>query len=235
MFCDLFNKADARKLLRGKRIWFFGSSNMRAIYKDVIWLLEKGSLAPQDVFRTKNEEFYLKDARLSNGALHNGVNYKETREYKSDCYIFFHFLTRLYLDDFVKMIEETVDSEHPDILLINSTLWDLTRWGSTADCIQQFKMNLVKTLKCLRLKFPGTRIIWKSALPVSPTATGAIFVDEVRSVVPMLPWHIIEANSYAATSATFFNVDLLDVHHHLRLTGYLRVKDGIHWDSLAVR
>lgn len=235
MFCDLFNQDSAKSLLTGKKIWFCGSSNMRAIYKDLIWLMNKGNLAPQNIFRIKNEQSFLSDKRLSAGNIHNGTNYVETREYKNDSYLFFHFLTRLYLKNFVKIIEDTKDEDRPDVLIINSTLWDLTRWGSTSDSIQNYKINIVKTFRLLRTKFPTTRIIWKTALPVSPSATGTVFIDEVKSVVPMLPWHLLEANRYAAVSASFFGVDILDVHHYMRMSGYLRVKDGIHWNTVAVR
>lgn len=233
MFCDLFDQRDASNLIRGKRIWFLGSSNMRAIYKDLLWLMNRGTIAPQEAFRVKNEESFLNDRRVSNGTLHNGKDYVETRLYERDAYLFFHFLTRLYLDDFVKLVEST--KTPPDIVLINSTLWDLTRWGSSLECIKAFKTNVMRTFNLLRKSFPRARIVWKTSLPVSISATGSIFLDEVRCIVPMLPWHIVEANRYAATAATFFNIDTVDLHHHMYYQGHLRVKDGIHWKSDAVR
>lgn len=235
MFCDIFSEKEAKRLLSGKKIYFFGSSNMRCLYKDLLWLLKNGTLCSQDSFRAKNESSYLEDERISNGTLHNGVNYTETRVYEKGPYLFYHFLTRLLLDDFVKIIEKMSKKKHPDVIFINSTLWDLSRWGSITDCIQNFKMNLTKTFRLLKTTFPTTRIIWKTCLPVSPQASGAIFTDEVRSIVPMLPWHVLEANNYAAITAKFFEIDVLDFHNYLNMRGFLRVKDGIHWDTVAIR
>lgn len=185
--------------------------------------------------QVKNELHYLNDKRISNDTLHNGRDYRETREFKIEkTYIFFHFITRLYIKHFVALINNTKPENFPDILFINSCLWDLTRWGP--DGPKDFRTNILKTMKFLKAKLPPkTRVIWKTALPVSLNADGAIFVDEIKFIVPMLPWHILEANIYAGTCANFFNFDTLDFHHHMRLQGHLRVKDGIHWQPIALR
>lgn len=236
MFCDIFSKEDAKKLLSGKRIYFFGSSNMRSIYKDLIWLLNHGNLATHEALRTKNEHHYLGDRRISHGLSHNGTDYKETRVYEKGPYLYFHFLTRLYLKDFISIVKNVNKVQHPDVIFINSTLWDLSRWGKISESIKNFKINLMKTLMLLKENFPNARIIWKTALPVSVKANGAIFTDEVKSIVPVIPWHLLAANNYAASVCQFFNVDVLDLHHYLRTRGvHFRVKDGIHWNVEAVR
>lgn len=57
MFCDVFNKKQALKLLKGKHIWFIGSSNMRAIYKDLLWLITHGNIAPVQSFQVRKINF----------------------------------------------------------------------------------------------------------------------------------------------------------------------------------
>lgn len=57
MFCDVFNKKQALKLLKGKHIWFIGSSNMRAIYKDLLWLITHGNIAPVQSFQVREINF----------------------------------------------------------------------------------------------------------------------------------------------------------------------------------
>ena len=41
-----FNKNDMRKLFRDKKVIFLGDSIIRDIYKDSVWLYQKGSLVP---------------------------------------------------------------------------------------------------------------------------------------------------------------------------------------------
>lgn len=235
MFCDVFNKKQARKLLEGRKIWFIGSSNMRAVYKDFLWLLTHETLAADVSFKIKNEESFLNDKKLSNDFLHNGRNYKEMREFRNGkIHLYFHFITRLYLDHFIELINGINGENAPDVIFLNSCLWDLARWGP--DGPKAFRVNLLKTLKLLKSKLPArTRVVWKTSLPVSISASGAIFIDEIKNIVPMLPWHLLEANNYAATCAKFFNFDTIDVHHYLRLQGHFRVKDGVHWSPLTIR
>ena len=48
--CDIFTRASATDLLRGKSILFLGDSIMRNIYKDLIWMISpetRGDLIPR--------------------------------------------------------------------------------------------------------------------------------------------------------------------------------------------
>lgn len=81
MPCDVFHRSEACKLLAGKKIWIFGDSNARSIYKDLVWLLEEGTLCPDKLLQKKNEPSHANDVNISNGALHSGRNYQEVREY----------------------------------------------------------------------------------------------------------------------------------------------------------
>lgn len=51
MFSDVFSKKQALALVKGKKIWFIGSSNMRAIYKDLLWLITHGNITSQISFK----------------------------------------------------------------------------------------------------------------------------------------------------------------------------------------
>lgn len=81
---DIFDSVQAHKVLDGKTILIFGDSNIRAIYKDLLWLLEEGSLIPIEYLKIKNEPSFLSDIRTSTSRLMNSRNYRETREYKSN-------------------------------------------------------------------------------------------------------------------------------------------------------
>lgn len=187
------------------------------------------------LLQIKNEESYLNDRRLTNDKLHNGVNYIENREFRSkDVYLYYHFITRLYLDHFIKLINDVTEENCPDIIFLNSCLWDLARWGG--DGARNYRQNLLRTMMLLKSKLPPkVRVIWKTALPVSVQANGALFTSDIKHIVPVLPWFIQQANLFASKCASFFNFDTLDLHFYMRLQGHLRVKDGIHWHPIAVR
>lgn len=231
MACDLFSSARARKLLEGKFICFYGSSNMRALYKDLVWLLNNGSLTPLDKLKTKNEISYADDIRISNGHSHGGRNYEEVREYNKDPYVKFQFLTRLNLPSFVNAIKEL--PKNPDILIINSCVWDLTRWGS--DGVAQFKENIIETFIFLRSTLPCTRIIWLTNFPIHFNCKGGFLTEDIKFLRNMLPYHIVFANKYVSELANLFKIDVLDFHYHFRFLSNHHSEDGIHWDSVAIR
>ncbi|KAF5307078.1 hypothetical protein FQR65_LT07137 [Abscondita terminalis] len=110
MACDMFSMQEANTLLRGKYIHFFGDSNSRALYKDLLWLLEDGRIIPETRLKTKNEESHANDYRISNGACHNGHDYDERREYYGSAIIKFEFITRLFRSNFIDTIRKLIEN-----------------------------------------------------------------------------------------------------------------------------
>ncbi|KAF5278382.1 hypothetical protein FQA39_LY05871 [Lamprigera yunnana] len=231
MACDMFSIRDATELLRGRYIYFFGDSNVRGIYKDLLWLLEYGPLTPEVNFKKKNERSYAHDRLVSNSAAHNGCNYEEWREYHGCATIKFYFLTKVYNDRFVKLIK-TLRTE-PDIIFINSCLWDLTRWGK--DGVEQFKTNIYYALDFLKHSLPHTRIVWLLTQPPSFQSKGGFLTEEVEFMRSMLPWDIIFANKYAVNVADYLSIDVLDLHYYFRYFQNFHTFDGIHWLSIGMR
>ncbi|KAF5307077.1 hypothetical protein FQR65_LT07136 [Abscondita terminalis] len=231
MACDTFSRATANALLQDKFIYFFGDSNVRALYKDLIWLLEDGRLISSGALRSKNETTFAGDNRLTNGSSHNGLNYEEIRVYKKKCHVRFQFITRLFQKDFVDRIKSA--QETPDVVFINSCVWDLTRWG--ANSVYQFKMNLPETLISLQRHWSKARIIWLSTLPPSFKSSGGFLTKEIVFLRNMLPWHALFANKYAAEVADLLNIDVLDFHYNFRFLMNFHTKDGIHWQPTAMR
>lgn len=234
MSCDVFGRTEANKVFSQKTLWMFGDSNMRSNYKDLVWLLENGTLVPLNSLKKKNENSHANDQKLSRGTLHAGRNYEEVREYRGrqGQRVKFTFITRLFSDNFVKCFEEALAS--PDYVVINSCVWDLSRWGP--DGVVAFKKNLVSTLEYLTKKLPSTtRVIFYTTLPLDPKCTGGFLKKEVNFMRVMLPWHIIEANNYIATQAKAYKYDVLDLHYHLRFFIDQWEHDGIHWSPMAYR
>lgn len=179
MSCDVFYRSTATKVLEKKTLWMFGDSNMRGIYKDLCWLLEKGTLLPANSLKTKNEVSHANDYRISNGPLHPGRTYEEVREYtkQNNIKVRFTFITKLFSDNLVRVFENI--REVPDYIVLNSCIWDLSRWGP--DGVRGFKENLRLTLKLFAEKLPPTtRVIFSTTLPVSFECMGGFLSKEVE-------------------------------------------------------
>ena len=57
---DLFLNEDVRRVLRGKHVVLLGDSNVRGIYKDIVWLLNDNSFIPYECLGAKGEARQLK-------------------------------------------------------------------------------------------------------------------------------------------------------------------------------
>lgn len=66
------------------------------------------------------------------GELHNGTQYREVRQFCSGSghhLVRFYFLTRVYSEYLEGVLEELTCGPAPDLVIINSCLWDLSRFG----------------------------------------------------------------------------------------------------------
>lgn len=64
------------------------------------------------------------------GELHNGTQYREVRQFCSGSghhLVRFYFLTRVYSEYLEGVLEELTYGPAPDLVIINSCLWDLSR------------------------------------------------------------------------------------------------------------
>ncbi|XP_022915504.2 PC-esterase domain-containing protein 1A-like [Onthophagus taurus] len=231
MSVELFAKDDAINLFKSQRILMFGDSNMRALYKDLIWLTRYGTLIPNEKLRAKNEDSFSGDKRLSEGVLTASRNYVEIREYKREFHLHYEFITRIYTKKFEDFIESL--KVPPNFIIMNSCVWDLSRWGPNG--IQDYKANVDKTLHLLRNKFPKTCIVFTTTLPISLKARGGFLTENVQFLNAVLPFSIVEANNYVAKCCRKYDIDLIDLHYYMQYQIDSLVMDGIHWDPAAIR
>jgi len=52
---DLFLSEDVRRVLKGKHVVLLGNSNIRGLYKDIVWLINDNSFIPQECLGAKGE------------------------------------------------------------------------------------------------------------------------------------------------------------------------------------
>lgn len=181
---DLFSRTDAERLLRGKDILLIGDSNMRATYKDLICLLTEGTLLSTADLKKKGEDSFMGDRRNKN---FKGINasreYAEDRTFKSrpgsmGVRLEFNFTTKVYTHKLERTIRGLVDNP-PDVILVNSTLWDLSRWGPNGDV--EFKKNLIRLLDLLKKHMPpSTMIVWLTAL--HPSSQVSVCAHDLREI-----------------------------------------------------
>ncbi|XP_076029779.1 PC-esterase domain-containing protein 1A-like isoform X2 [Oratosquilla oratoria] len=240
---DIFLSHHAQDLLRGKLIIFFGDSNMRSFYKDLIYLITKNNVAPPPTFRRRaNAGRYVsfhgdKVIDLSKNST-NGRDYYEVREYKeNDIHIRFNFITRVYYERVIEELKkiETGEIPAPDIVVINSCLWDLTRWGALRE--SKYKEEMAELFSHLKRLLPeDTLIIWTTTLPVaSSKVKGGVFIKQIEFIKHSMRFVIMEANRLAQQMCIAFQVDLLDLHYHMRFQLHSRTNDGLHWETHAIR
>lgn len=62
------------------------------------------------------------------GPMTNGTEYREVRQYRSDHHLVrFYFLTRVYSPYMESILEDFRQGLKPDILVVSSCVWDITR------------------------------------------------------------------------------------------------------------
>ncbi|KAF8774723.1 PC-esterase domain-containing protein 1B-like [Argiope bruennichi] len=231
---DIFLTEDIRKLMRNKSIVFLGDSNVRALYKDFLCLLRNSQFISDHILRTKMENTVFGDKLVYHGEKTNARCYREEREASIESTrISFFFLTKIY-DDYIKeVLKKITMKSNPDVIVINSCLWDITRWGF--DGVEHFKENLKSLMEEFKVLFSDCLIIWVTAPPIACELKGGFLVKELQFLKYSLRFHVVEANHYARKVVIENGFDVLDTHYHLHMQIHRRCNDGIHWKPKAVR
>ena len=84
-------------------------------------------MTPQNL-KAKGESSFFGDELLRRSSFTNGKEYEEIRVFKHDTNIFkFFFVTKVYSDYMESVVFPELKRDPPDILMINSCVWDITR------------------------------------------------------------------------------------------------------------
>ncbi|XP_014284517.1 uncharacterized protein [Halyomorpha halys] len=234
---DIFRKEDVCSLLMGKHILFIGDSNIRALYKDILWLYKMNSLISLSFLKRRLENNFLGDRLIARSELTRGRDFTEHRIFEDGRTTFeFLFVTRCYCDNIVNMVNDIKDGRKhcPDVILMNSCLWDVSRWGPSG--VGEYKSNLDKLMKLLTSSLPKhVLFIWGTALPIAASTSGGLIIKQIEFMQAILRIHVIEANSFSASLAASYGYDVLDFHHYMRYQIIRRSADGIHFLPTAMR
>uniref|UniRef100_A0A4W2GNE2 PC-esterase domain containing 1B n=2 Tax=Bos indicus x Bos taurus TaxID=30522 RepID=A0A4W2GNE2_BOBOX len=232
--------SEVRQLLHNKFVVILGDSVQRAVYKDLVLLLQKDCLLTLSQLKAKGEHTFEQDELVHGGQqghMHNGTHYREVRQFCSGQHLVrFYFLTRVYSDYLEDVLEELQSGEHhPDLVIMNSCLWDITRYGK--DFWPSYRRNLERLFGRLRqMLSESCLLVWNTAMPVGDKITSRFVPPEVQFTSSSVKISVIEANFYSSAEAQKHGFDVLDLHFHFRRhTGKYLQTDGVHWNQCAHR
>lgn len=243
---DIFLQEDAKRFFRGKKVIFLGSSVMRNIYQDFLYLLEKGELTPNSLLKKKGvqiQSFVGDQLVAGTGELMRGRNYREIREYRGSkgsmanfMYATYVFLTKCFsreLEDFIVSFEKKHGS--PDLILILSSLWDINRWGP--DGVPNYIQNCRKVLGLVKKTFSSskTQLIWLTSPPIFSDIYGGFMVEGLEFAKRSMRFNVMEGNNMVAHTTAAFGFDVVDLHYWMTHQIHKRMPDGVHWSQEAVR
>ncbi|XP_004674865.1 PREDICTED: PC-esterase domain-containing protein 1B-like [Condylura cristata] len=230
---------EVQQLLHNKFVVIMGDSIQRAVYKDLVLLLQKDCLLSSSQLKAKGELSFERDVLLEGGRwgrMHNGTHYREVRQFRSGHHqVRFYFLTRAYSPYVEDVLAELYWGEHlPDVVIMNSCLWDLSRYGQ--DFQRRYREDLEQLFSRLYQVLPEScLLVWNTAMPVAEVVSGGFLPAELRPQTARLREDVMEANFYSSAEASRYGFDVLDLHFHFRHAGHHRQRDGVHWDERAHR
>jgi len=270
-----FMRSQARILLKNKYILFLGDSVQRGMYKDLVALIHNSEMLSPKETREKSEPTFRTDKLLYTTEKHNGTAFCEIREYRgypktaasngkdklfqdkweNSVLVRYAFISKIWNEEHGRMTKDILDiltQDHfPDIICVNSLLWDVTKWGDKmvkrrnglAE-FPQFSKSLRKfcgyinslelaALKARRIKQPTLKI-WRSSMPISHRATGGVFDKKMEKFD--FREDIEFANGSVRSILNSQGWDLVDAQFWFQQNqDYHRISDGIHWNAKAHR
>ncbi|XP_066981075.1 uncharacterized protein [Macrobrachium rosenbergii] len=194
--------------------------HIRCMYKDLIQLIHANAITSPAVFRGGGvNKSYMGDRVIKITDRSYGRDYYEIREFQKDNILMrYIFVTRAYSENVIQELKDVREGNKvaPKIILMNSFLWDLTRWGPLKE--DQYKEDMVKLFKDLKRSLPSdTLVIWLSTLPVATERVkGGVFIQQVEFVKHSMRFWILEGNKFAQQLCIAFGFNLLDLHYHMR-------------------
>ncbi|XP_048364747.1 PC-esterase domain-containing protein 1A isoform X2 [Sphaerodactylus townsendi] len=210
----------------------------------MICFLQGDELLTEKELKTKLQgiESFRNDRVVEGGNLHNETTYREVREYRIEHHLVrLYFITRAYNQYMERILDDFRTGEPPDVLIINSCVWDLNRYVVNYSCDDRLKKPFMDYRKNLQKLFsqlndilpPSCLIIWNTAMPLGHNVTGG-FLEKGRKNIATTG-DVLKANFEAATLACCYQFDVLDLNFYFRFFMDLQAKDGIHWNQFAHR
>ena len=149
----------------------------------------------------------------------------------------FLFVTRVWTPEIDKWLckQEETHEQKLDLIIMNSLLWDVNRWGP--NYVSDYKKNLAKLLARVKtILADDGMFIWLTAQPGSPELNSqAMETSGLEFQKTTTRFNVIQANFYTAHEVSEAGFDVIDLHYYFMLQTFRRNRDGIHWSPEANR
>merc|ERR1719319_443362 len=217
--------------------------------QDFIWLSNSESFIPTELLKFINSKTFPelwrlfsrsnRDERFGEYKGHiRGRDYREQREYRHNnrMQVSYMFLTRVWneaLEEFLNTYSK--NNKHKiDVLVINSALWDVTRWGPNGP--EDYSENLRRLLDHLSECCPTTQVVFLTSTPCAPVISSkGMTVPGLEAHMLTTSHHVFRANQMAAAMFKEAGHMVIDLHFYLQLQTACRSVDGIHWGPTTHR
>ncbi|CAF3079290.1 unnamed protein product, partial [Rotaria sp. Silwood2] len=214
--CDLF---------KDKRVLIIGDSIMRGVYRDICCVLNNNSRLLYDYelkFNRHNvhaNALFGEQIELFHINRNNSTLNKEKRIFK--CKQFNYYVSYVFNSRVWNTYMNTLLSskENYDCIIIQSFIWDLTRYNDNDGSI--YLNNLEKCL--LKLKELNIPILW-ILLPTSDSFQAAKVNDFLTKLSPNIIQKVQQ-----------YSINLINLANSMKDIMNLRNKDGIHFTSIGHR
>ncbi|XP_045104207.1 PC-esterase domain-containing protein 1A-like [Portunus trituberculatus] len=195
-------------------------TDMRGLYKDLLCLLHKGTITPENILRRGSKMApQYGDKILEMATLRMGRSYFEVRQCKmKDLWLRFIFVTQVAAPTLMKELKSIEEGTlpPPDIIVVNSCLWDITRWGPEQE--DQYKQNVANLFHRLQCMLPPTSlVVWLASLPVATERVkGGVFIQQIEFMKHSMRFMLLEANMFIHNLCQVFGFSFLDLHYYMQ-------------------
>ncbi|XP_074650473.1 PC-esterase domain-containing protein 1B-like [Tubulanus polymorphus] len=226
---EYFTAKDARKLLRNKFVVIIGDSLQRGNYKDLVCLLQYDRHMTTSEAKKKGEPTHLNDELIEGGRLHNETHYREVRQYQTLYHLVrFYFVTRCYGEYFDTILKDLETGPEPDVVIMNSCLWDMSRYGPSF--MGRYQDNIDHLFNQVNSVLPkDTLFMWLTCTPIGSKSRGGFLKDRIQWKMDTMRLDILEANFFSAQAALTHGFEVVDMHRFMRNFLHLRSRDDVHW------
>mmetsp|Transcript_34211 Transcript_34211/g.43169 ORF Transcript_34211/g.43169 Transcript_34211/m.43169 type:complete len:439 (+) Transcript_34211:1-1317(+) len=234
-----FSLPKIKQIVRNKRIMFIGDSNTRGVYKDFVAACQGENLVTTREYKQKGEPIFRGDKLVKVSNVGNSTQYEEIREYPKrdnpaeNLKIQYHFVTRCWSKKMIAKLQNSFNDFRPDVIIMNSCLWDTTRYfDNEDDSIADYIKNLSQLAEFLNVNFNGI-FLWYSCFPVSPKVNAALFgpmakerqlkqIAQLSTLVPV-------SNKLSTVIMKSRNFEVIDFWKLAIQDFEQRLGDGCHW------
>lgn len=163
------------------------------------------------------------------GEMNNSTKYREVRKflYDSDTKVLYFFITACF-GEYIEMLLKKLMK--PDIIFMNSCLWDVHRYGSKG--YEGYGPNLKKLVKLMKDLHPSVLFAWTTTPPVD-IRSKAGFLENRKDLVKIN--EVLRCNDIARQIMKQESVPIADFADVFRHFTHHRASDGVHWNERAHR